>query len=83
MSKIVDPDSLSLNVNGSPTTEEVFIDTDTKTVQLRVAGNLDDGNPGSLSGVTLQCLYSFLKEDKQARSAIESIMKKILAKFES
>ncbi len=63
MAKIVDPDDLTLDVNGSPTTEEVAIDTDAKTVQLRLAGNLDDTSPGSTSGVTLQCAYSFLKEE--------------------
>lgn len=63
MAKIVDPTDLSLDVNGTPSTEEVAIDTDAKTVQLRLAGNLDDDSPGSTSGVTLQCVYSFLKEE--------------------
>lgn len=63
MSKITDPDSLSLSVNGTPTTEEVAINTGTKTIELRVAGNLDDTAPGKTSGVTGKALYSFLKEE--------------------
>lgn len=63
MAKIVDPDALAIDVNGTPTTEEVAIDTDAKTIELRLAGDLDDDSPGSTSGVTLQCLYSFLKEE--------------------
>lgn len=61
--KITDPDSLSLDVNGTPTTEEVAIDTGLKTLQLRVAGNLDDTAPGKTSGVTGKAWYSFLKEE--------------------
>jgi hypothetical protein len=56
MTKIVDPDSLVLNT-------EVIIDTGAKTIELAVAGNLDDSFPGSTSGVTLQAVYSFLKEE--------------------
>jgi len=63
MAKLTDPDSLSLDVNGTPTTEEVAIVTGTKTIELRVAGNLDDTSPGKTSGVTGRCLYSFLKEE--------------------
>lgn len=63
MAKVVDPDALALDVDGTPTTEEVAIDTDAKTIELRIAGDLDDNNPGSTSGITMQCLYSFLKEE--------------------
>lgn len=70
MAKIVDPDQLTVIVDGVATTEEVSIDTDAKTVQLRVAGNLDDTSPGSTSGVTLQCLYSFLKEEWKTNTTL-------------
>jgi hypothetical protein len=56
MPKIVDPDQLTQNT-------EVIIDTSAKTIQLVVAGNLDNTSPGTTSGVTLQALYSFLKEE--------------------
>ena len=51
MAKLVDPDDLNQG------TEIVIEDTGSKTVQLLVAGNL------STDGVTLQCVYSFLKEE--------------------
>lgn len=63
MAKITDPASLSLDVNGTPTTEEVAIVTGAKTVELRVAGNLNDTAPGKTSGVTGRAKYSFLKEE--------------------
>lgn len=50
MAKITDPDLLA---QGS----EVTITTATKKIQLNIAGDL------STDGVTLQCLYSFLKEE--------------------
>lgn len=50
---ITDPDLLTQNT-------EVTVDTDAKTIQLEIAGNL--GN----EGVTLQALYSFLKEEWKA-----------------
>ncbi len=56
MPKIVDPDSLN------QATEAVF-DKDAKTIQLLIAGNLDDNSPGSTSGVTGQALYSFCKDE--------------------
>jgi len=52
--KIIDPDALA---QGS----EIVIDTTGKTIQLLVAGDLDNTSPGSGSGVTLQAVYSFLK----------------------
>ncbi len=54
MAKIVDPTDLSVT--------EVVFDRDAKTIQLLVAGNLDDTSPGRTSGVTGQALYSYCKE---------------------
>lgn len=56
MGKIVDPDQLNQGT-------EVVFDRDAKTIQLLVAGNLDDTSPGSTSGVTGQAKYSFTKEE--------------------
>lgn len=55
MAKIVDPDSLNLNT-------EIVVATGAKTVQLLIAGNLDDNAPGATSGATMQAVYSVLKE---------------------
>jgi len=55
MAKIVDPDQLNLAT-------EIVVDANAKTIQLLGAGNLDDNSPGKTSGVTLQAIYSFLKE---------------------
>ena len=67
MAKITDPDSLSVYVHATSaagaTTEEMVILTGPKTVQLRVAGNLDDTAPGKTSGVTGRAAYSFMKEE--------------------
>ena len=49
MALITDPDLLS--------TTEVTFDAPNKTIQLNIAGNL------STDGVTLQCLYSYCKEE--------------------
>lgn len=49
MTKIVDPDSLN-------EATEITISTSGKTIRLQVAGNLSN------DGVTLQCVYSKLKE---------------------
>lgn len=56
MALITDPDQLNDGSvdNGST---EVYIHTSNKTVKLNTAGNL------STDGVTLKCLYSFLKEE--------------------
>lgn len=51
MAKLVDPDDLNQG------TEIVIDDAGAKTIQLLVAGNLSN------DGVTLQCVYSFLKEE--------------------
>lgn len=56
MALIIDPDDLADSAadDGS---QEVYINTSTKTIKLVVVGNL------STDGVTLKCLYSFLKEE--------------------
>lgn len=56
MAKIVDPDSLNQGT-------EVVFDRGARTIQLLIAGNLDDSSPGATSGVTLQAVYSFCKEE--------------------
>lgn len=56
MAKIVDPDQLNQG------TEIIYVPT-TKTIQLLIAGNLDDGAPRSMSGVAFQAIYSFTKEE--------------------
>ena len=56
MAKIVDPDQLNQGT-------EVVFDKNAKTIQLLVAGNLDDTSPGRDSGVTGQAVYSFSKEE--------------------
>src|SRR3990167_11387233 len=56
MAKLIDPDSLNQGT-------EIVISTGAKTIQLLVAGNLNDTSPGATSGVTLQAVYSFLKEE--------------------
>lgn len=48
--KLIDPDSLNQGT-------EVVINTSAKTIQLAITGNL------GTDGVTMQCLYSFLKEE--------------------
>lgn len=63
MPKLIDPDSLNQAT-------EVVISTGAKTIQLLVAGNLSNTSPGSASGVTLQCLYSFLKEEWKTDTAL-------------
>lgn len=55
MAKIVDPDDLSQGT-------EVIFDPTGKTVKLITGGTLDDGGANT-GGVTLQCLYSFCKEE--------------------
>ena len=57
MAKITDPDLLTYLVNGSPSTQNIQINTSTKTIKLVAGGNLV-----ALDGVTGQCLYSKLKE---------------------
>lgn len=83
MAKIVDPDFLDLDVDGTPTTEEVAILTAGKTIELRLAGSLNDNNPGSTSGVTMQCLYSFLKEEWKSNSTLNKFKFPIKAIYEA
>lgn len=69
MALITDPDNLADSAadDGS---QEVYINTSTKTIKLVKVGTLSD------DGVTLKCLYSFLKE--QWRTDLNS---KVLAAF--
>ncbi len=57
MAKIIDPDLLTYLVDGSPTTQNIQINTTTKKIKLVVSGSLV-----AIDGVTGQCLYSKLKE---------------------
>ena len=54
MAKVVDPDDLN---RGTEYQYDTTVSS-ARTVQLLVAGNLDDTSPGATSGVTGQCLYS-------------------------
>lgn len=63
MPKLIDPDSLNQAT-------EIVISTGAKTIQLLVAGTLNNTSPGSTSGVTLQALYSFLKEEWKTDAAL-------------
>lgn len=76
MAKVVDPDQLNQGT-------EVVIDTGAKTVQLLVAGNLDDSAPGQSSGVALQCLYSFLKEEWLSDTALNKFKFPLKAIYEA
>lgn len=68
MSKILDLDLLTYIVNGSPTTENVQIDTATKKIKLVAGGNLV-----AKDGVTGQCLFSKLKAIIKASSILISV----------
>lgn len=59
MAKIEDPDLLNQGT-------EVVFDTAAKTIELRIDGNL------SADGVSLQCLYSFTKEEWHSDPALFS-----------
>lgn len=63
MAKLIDPDDLNQAT-------EVVINTAAKTVQLLVAGNLVDTPTGKASGVIGKAVYSFLKEEWRADSAL-------------
>ncbi len=57
MAFVTDPDDLSQ-------ISEVTIDTGLRTITLNASGDLGDpGTQAADNGVTLQCLYSFLKEE--------------------
>lgn len=83
MSKVVDPDVLALIVNSTATTEEVEIQTDPKTIKITLVGDVDDNSPGSTSGVTLQCIYSFLKEEWRTNSTLNKFKFPIKAIYEA
>jgi hypothetical protein len=76
MAKIVDPDQLNLGT-------EVVVTTGTKTIQLLVAGNLDDTSPGQESGVTLQAVYSFLKDRWMDQSSLNKFRFPMKAIYEA
>ena len=57
MAKILDPDTLTYIVDGSPTTQHLRFNTTTKTIQLVASGSLS-----AVDGVTGQCLFSKIKE---------------------
>src|SRR3989304_6040949 len=69
MAKLIDPDQIS----DQTTPTELLIDTGAKTIQLVIAGNLNDTPPGSTSGVTLQCVYSYLKEEWKERANLNKL----------
>ena len=62
MAKLTDPDSYTYIVNATATTEEIEIQTAAKTIELRLAGNLNDDAPGKTSGGTAKSVYSKMKE---------------------
>lgn len=68
MAKIIDPDLLTYIVNGTPTTENVQIDTTAKTIKLVAGGSLV-----AKDGVTGQCLFSKIKEIIKASSILISV----------
>jgi len=76
MAKIVDPDQLNQAT-------EVTFDSSTKTIDLAIAGNLDDNAPGKSSGVTHQALYSFTKEEWLATAALQPVRFPFLPIFEA
>src|SRR3990167_11050496 len=63
MAKIVDPDGLEQ-------TTDVVISTGAKTIQIVTSGAVSNASPGSTSGVTLQALYSFAKEEWKDDTAL-------------
>jgi len=83
MAKVVDPDVLALAVNATATTEEVEIQTDPKTIKITLVGDVDDDSPGSTSGVTKQCLYSFLKEEWRTNATLNKFKFPIKAIYEA
>jgi len=63
MAKIVDPDDLSYVVDATAGgSDEIELQTGTKTVELLPQGTLSDDSPGATSGVTGKCVYSKFKE---------------------
>lgn len=68
MAKILDLDLLTYIVDGSPTTENVQINTTTRTIKLVAGGNLI-----AKDGVTGQCFFSKLKSIMRASSLLISV----------
>lgn len=69
MAKLTDPDSLTYIVNGTPTSENIRIDTTTKTIRLVAGGSLV-----AKDGLTGQCLFSKLKEIIKASATLISVV---------
>jgi len=82
MAKIVDPDDLALTL-GVATTEEVEVDTDAKTIKVTLLGSVTDASPGSTSGVTKQCIYSFLKEEWRTNTTLNKFKFPLKAIYEA
>ena len=62
MPKIIDPDLLADSAADDNSTE-VYINTSAKRIKLVVTGDLTNTGVQNENGVTLKCLYSFLKEE--------------------
>lgn len=76
MAKLIDPDQLNQGT-------EVVINTTAKTIQLLVAGNLSNDPPAATSGVSLQAVYSFLKEEWKADAALNKFRFPLTAIYEA
>lgn len=83
MAKVVDPDVLALIVDGSASTEEIEIQTDAKTIEVTLVGDVDDDSPGATSGVTKQCVYSFLKEEWKTNTTLNKFKFPLKAIYEA
>jgi len=65
MALVIDPDLLADSAADLGATE-VYINVGTKTIKLVATGDLSDTGVQPANGVTLKCLYSFLKEQWRA-----------------
>lgn len=63
MPKITDPDSLAL-------TTDVVFDTTTKLIEVKSTGAISGTGTSAGNGVTLQCLYSFAKEEWRTSASL-------------
>jgi len=63
MALITDPDNLLDAANGGDSEQNIFIDTALRTIKIRNNAAAPAGPELSNDGVTLQALYSFLKEE--------------------
>lgn len=72
MAKILDPDAMTRasTLPNLGTDWNIFIDTTTKLISIDAFGTLVDTAPSSTSGVTMQCVYSFLKEEWKTDAAL-------------